>query len=394
MDAIESGIVKLPRVPIDDGTVTADNLPVYRNLYKHISSELPKKGRAKQGEMNPEHIPTELQGALQTLYGHYVKTHNTWHDAGISVPPVFIIVCNNTSTSKLVYDYVSGYEIPSTGRWKKGALPLFSNVSEAGKPSNHIHTLLIDSEQLDSGETMSKEFRDLAKPEIERFQKERRQRQQGRDDGNVTDEELLREVMNTIGQKGHLGEQVRCVVSVSMLTEGWDTNNVTHILGIRAFGTQLLCEQVVGRGLRRYNYDVDEDGKFSAEYADVFGVPFTFATGARIGITKPPKPQTRVKAEDARAHAAISFPRVRGYTIRIPDERLEAKFTEDSRLVITPENAPPRTLQQSIVGEDILMTLDDMKKHRDQRVIFFLAAETAKKFVDEKGQIPLLVSVT
>ena len=161
MDAIESGIVKLPRVPIDDGAMTADDLPIYRNLYKHI--ELPKMGRKKQGDINPEDVPTTLQGALQTLYGHYQKTHQAWQDAGISVPPVFIVVCNNTSTSKMMYDFISGYELPNhPGRWRKGHLPLFSNVGENGKPSGQMRTLLIDSEQLDSGEAMSKEFKDLA----------------------------------------------------------------------------------------------------------------------------------------------------------------------------------------------------------------------------------------
>ena len=92
----------------------------------------------------------------------------------------------------------------------------------------------------------------------------------------ITDQELLREVMNTVGKKDQLGAGIRCVVSVSMLTEGWDANNVTHILGIRAFGTQLLCEQVIGRALRRQSYDLNEDNLFDAEYADIFGVPFDF----------------------------------------------------------------------------------------------------------------------
>ena len=92
----------------------------------------------------------------------------------------------------------------------------------------------------------------------------------------MDDGQIMREVMNTVGKAGKLGEPVRCVVSVSMLTEGWDANTVTHILGVRAFGTQLLCEQVVGRGLRRRSYEPDENGLFTPEYADVYGVPFQF----------------------------------------------------------------------------------------------------------------------
>ena len=388
MDAIESGIVKLPRVPIDDGTMSEDKLPIYRNLYKHVAKDLPKKGRRKQGQMDPEDLPVTLQAALETLYGHYEKTSVVWDKSGSTVPPVFIVVCNNTSTSKLVYDFISGYELPKhLGRWKKGKFPLFSNVGDNEKPSNRLRTLLIDSEQIDSGESMSKEFKQLAAPEIDQFQKERRQRNQGRDSEKITDEDLLREVMNTIGKKGKLGEQIRCVVSVSMLTEGWDTNNVTHILGVRAFGTQLLCEQVVGRGLRRYTYEVEEDGKFAPEYADVFGVPFSFATGTKIDEPKPLKQQYRVHAQRDRAHASIHFPRVRAYTIRIPDKKLVAKFNENHRMTLKLEDAPPKTLQRSIVGEEVSMTLERLKQYRENEIVFHLAAETTRMFADKDGEM-------
>jgi type III restriction enzyme len=117
----------------------------------------------------------------------------------------------------------------------------------------------------------------------------------------ITDEDLLREVMNTVGRVGRLGETVRCVVSVSMLTEGWDTNTVTHILGVRAFGTQLLCEQVVGRGLRRQSYELNADRMFDVEYADIVGIPFDFAAQPVVAKQKPPKPKTQVRAMKERA---------------------------------------------------------------------------------------------
>ena len=388
MDAIECGIVKLPRVPIDDGAMTSDKLPVYRNIYRHVGKDLPKKGRSKQGSMNPDDLPSTLLGAITALYGHYEKTYAAWKEQGIEVPPVFIIVCNNTSTSKLVHDYIAGHELPNgDGIWKRGKLPLFNNIGENGQPLSHLHTLLIDSEQLDSGEAMSDEFKKAAAKEIDLFKKEYRQRFPDRDASKLTDEDLLREVMNTVGKKNRLGEQVRCVVSVSMLTEGWDTNNVTHILGIRAFGTQLLCEQVVGRGLRRHSYELETEGEhkglFRPEYADVFGVPFAFAKGTKVPPPQPPNQLHRVRAMDDRARSAISFPRVRGYTIKIPDERLIANFDENSRLTISPEDAPPRTEQRGIVGEGIMMTLDDLKKHRINEVVFHLAAETARLFTQQ-----------
>ncbi|HTB76624.1 MAG TPA: hypothetical protein VK762_25430 [Polyangiaceae bacterium] len=115
----------------------------------------------------------------------------------------------------------------------------------------------------------------MAVDEIERFRRERVERTgDARAGENITDQELLREVMNTVGKPGQLGGSIRCVVSVSMLTEGWDANTVTHVLGVRAFGTQLLCEQVIGRALRRQSYDLNEENLFNVEYADVFGIPF------------------------------------------------------------------------------------------------------------------------
>ena len=216
------------------------------------------------------------------------------------MPPVFIVVCNNTSTSELVYEWISGFERDGDdeqARFTDGHLKLFRNYDEYGASLHRPNTLLIDSEQVDSGEALNADFRAAAGPEIERFRREKAQRE-GAAAGEkpLSDEDILREVMNTIGRKGRLGETVRCVVSVSMLTEGWDTNTVTHILGVRAFGTQLLCEQVVGRGLRRQSYDLNGDGLFDADYAYILGFPFDFASQRVVAKPKPPKPTTQVRA--------------------------------------------------------------------------------------------------
>ena len=147
-------------------------------------------------------------------------------------------------------------------RWYPGRLELFRNFDEYGNPLAKPHTLLIDSEQLDSGEALGKDFRAAATDEIERFRREIIARTGDRRQADsLSDQDLLREVMNTVGMADRLGGTTRCVVSVSMLTEGWDARTVTHILGVRAFGTQLLCEQVVGRALRRQSYDLNEDGR-------------------------------------------------------------------------------------------------------------------------------------
>src|ERR1700730_2983129 len=272
MDAIECGIVKLPRVPVADNLPGRD-MPIYRNLWDHISKEMPKKGRGKSGELDPLKLPNELQTALYALYGHYEKTYEEWKKAAIDVPPVFIVVCNNTSTSQLVYEWISGWERTrdegdERQLMHKGHLELFRNYDEFGNRLARPNTLLIDSEQLESGDALDPNFRELAGPEIEQFNTELIERTRDATAADkLSDQDLLREVMNTVGKTGRLGESIRCVASVSMLSEGWDANTVTHILGVRAFGTQLLCEQVVGRGLRRQSYDLNEDGLFDVEYA-------------------------------------------------------------------------------------------------------------------------------
>ena len=176
---------------------------------------------------------------------------------------------------------------PEAAAVTSGQLPIFRNDDGNGAWLHRPNSVLVDSQQLESGESMSGAFKKIAAPEIEEFKAEYRARFPGRDAESLTDEDLLREVMNTVGKSGKLGEHVKCVVSVSMLTEGWDANTVTHVLGVRAFGTQLLCEQVVGRALRRVHYGANEKGHFISEYAEVYGVPFSFIPCS--GATTNPK---------------------------------------------------------------------------------------------------------
>ena len=322
MDALECGIVKLPRIPIDDTSTEKDQWPVYRKLWEHIRDRMPKTRRTKGVAYSVDDLPAELRSAILTLYGHYKKTYEAWMSGTnpSPVPPCFIFVCQNTVISKLVYDLVSGYkQVDRKG--DESTVPalceLFSNYDkDTGEPYAVPRTLLIDSAQLESGESLTPEFRKAAAKEIETFKRELISRTGDRAAAEkVTDEDLLREVMNTVGKEGRLGGGIRCVISVSMLTEGWDANNVTHILGVRAFGTQLICEQVVGRALRRQDYSLDrETGLFAPEYADIFGIPFDFASKP-TPPTKPKPPDTvRVQAvRPERDHLAITFPRVRGY---------------------------------------------------------------------------------
>lgn len=390
IDAIESGIVKVPRVPVADDQMTGEQ-PTYRDLWLRIRDGLPKKGRKTEAVTGEPKLPAELQGAIHSLYGNYEKAYRQWERNSKGTPPVFIVICNNTNVSKLVYDYVSGWEktlLDESAVIVPGQLPIFNNEKD-GRWSDRPNTILIDSEQLESGEAMSDEFKKIACVEIEEFKVEYRRRYPGRDTDKLTNEDLLREVMNTIGKPDKLGEQVKCVVSVSMLTEGWDANTVTHILGIRAFGTQLLCEQVVGRGLRRRSYVTNDDGKFEPEYAEVYGVPFSFIPCS--GSTKDPRPgpiPTRVRALIERANLEITFPQLTGYRYELPEERLTAKFTDESKFVLSAADIPTKVILDPIAGESSIHTLDDLKQKRIQEVVFLLAKLTLENhFQDDAGNI-------
>jgi len=395
MDAIECGIVKLPRVPVADNIPGAD-MPAFRNLWRHIGKAMPRKGRGKASALDPLNIPMQLQTALAALYGHYEKTYALWRDAGIDTPPCFIVVCNNTSTSKLIHDYIAGFhrEGPDGVRTlEQGRLPLFRNFDEAGVPFARPRTMLIDSTQLESGEALDNSFRHAAADEIERYRREIVERTGDRRQAEkLTDADLLREAMNTVGKVGRLGAETRCVVSVSMLTEGWDANTVTHVLGVRAFGTQLLCEQVVGRALRRQSYDLNEQGLFDAEYADVLGIPFDFTAAPVVAPPKPPRPTVQVRAvTPERDGCEIRFPRVAGYRIALPEERIRAKFSEDSTLVLTPDLVgPSRTQNQGIIGEGVDLNLAHTGKLRRSTLLFHLTKRLLEATWRNAGEAPKL----
>jgi len=409
MDAIECGIVKVPRVPIADNAMTGD-YPKYRNLWVEIREGLKDVRRGPETAHKPPLLPGLLDGALQSLYEHYARKFVEWEAdeesrANGSTPPVFIVVCNNTNVSKAVFDHIAGYETEHYHAEGEpvvapGALALFSNV----KNQRWLHrpnTILVDSRQLESGESMSDDFKKLAAIQIGDFKAEYRRRFPGRDTQKLTDEDLTREVLNTVGKPGKLGEHIRCVVSVSMLTEGWDCNTVTHILGVRAFGTRLLCEQVMGRGLRRRSYTVGDDGLLTPEYADIYGVPFSGFPVAGLPEKRAPattKPGKSVRAIPERLIDSpwleVTFPRVSGYRFDIPAERLTATFDKSHREILTTQDIPTRTLNAPIFGEKAELTLEEAKGLRPQTVAFMLATHLQQHhFPDRPWLFPQLLGI-
>lgn len=387
MDAIECGIVKLPRVPVADNLPTGQE-PIYRNLWNVIGKKMPKKARGEKAP-DPLKLPLELQTALDALYGHYAKTYEAWEREGVDVPPVFIVVCNDTRNSKTVHDFIAGFEREDQDgnvHYHAGRLPLFRNYDEHGNRLARPRTLLIDSAQIESGESIDASFKAAAGPEIEKFRTEVAERSGAEAARSLTDEQILREVMNTVGKTGRLGEQIRCVVSVSMLTEGWDANTVTHIMGVRAFGTRLICEQVMGRALRRLSYDLDEErNRFHVEYADIMGIDgLNFAAQAVKPNVIKPRQVTTIRAERDREAMEIVFPRVEGYRRELPETRLTADFSNTEVYELSQAKVGPCEVDmQGIVGGIERLTLEYLEAQRRSTVIYHLTTHLIyEKFRD------------
>ena len=432
VDAIESGLVKIPFLPTFDDTQDLDE-PKLRNIYEHIRGELPKKGvrgakkaakeesqrtgkeTAPQGEQ-AQNLPTLLNSALAQFvkdYEDYDKGMRQEGEEGINVfstPPVFIVVCNNTTVSKEVYKYIAGYEsVDANGNkiYVEGHFPIFSNYQN-NLPLKRQPTLLIDSTAIDeAGETISDEFKAVFREEIEQFKREYAQIHGSGSADNLTDGDILREVVNSVGKPGTLGAHIRCVVSVSMLTEGWDANTVTHVCGVRAFGSQLLCEQVAGRALRRRSYELvaydirtgkeidpkdlhrykkeNVTYKFPPEYAHIIGVPFKTFKGGSATPPRPPKPQTIIKALPERIGYEIRFPNITGYRVELKYGKISVDYTGLPKFHLDLTQIPTRTIMMTAVTDQQIEMEIDYRDVRDAQVIYNLTQKLISiKYNDTK----------
>jgi type III restriction enzyme len=422
IEAIESGLVKIPFLPESDNTQEL-TMPVLRNLYDHVKEELPKKGQktqkkdaAAQGvkytEQHPQ-LPALVKNALDQFYNHYLDYVNGVRQQYevkanlFSVPPVFIIVCNNTGVSKEVYKYIAGYEYEDADGTivvVKGAKELFSNYDPVtNKPLAKPPTLLIDSDALENSEQVNENFEKIFAAEIAEFKKDYAKLHGQGSTEKISDAEILREVVNTVGRPGKLGAHIRCVVSVSMLTEGWDANTVTHIMGIRAFGSQLLCEQVAGRALRRMHYYLqgyDKDGnptndkrkivteKFPPEYAHIIGVPFKLFKGGKTPAPPPPVELARVMAlPERQATMEITFPNVIGYRVAYPEGEITADFTTIENYEIDGTKFPIQTIMASPISpNEEKLEVKSVLEKRDQELIYLITQQLIRyHFSDEQG---------
>ncbi len=432
VDAIESGLVKIPFLPAKDDSHNIEE-PVLRNIYEHISKDLPKKGQKKarkeaneKGETNQAETPPNLPDLLGIALDQFVKDYEAY-DRGtrlegeetvglFTTPPVFIIVCNNTTVSKEVYKYIAGYEtVDADGNtfYINGHFPLFSNYKN-GIPLKKQPTLLIDSAAIDNaGGVISDEFKTVFKDEIDNFKREHTLLHGAGSADNLTDGDILREVVNSVGKDDTLGAHIRCVVSVSMLTEGWDANTVTHVMGVRAFGSQLLCEQVAGRALRRRSYDlrpynkygeeIDSKDmhrykaenivwKFPPEYAHIIGVPFKTFKGGGSGTPPPTKPRIPITALYERSNMEIKFPNIIGYRCETKEGDIPFSYAGLSKFKMNFADIPESTVLESVITDNENGRQVVLKNHpeeiRDAQVIYELTRTLIReKFSDrEKGR--------
>jgi len=293
-DAIEAGLVKTPRVVVRDGALP-DARTLRPKLYHLYRDEEVADDLNRRGAQPHEPLPKLVQDAYTLLGADWRAALADWQVAGHTSPPVMLTVCNRTETAARIEHY-----------FKKG---------NAHWPELHApdRSLRVDSRVLDKaeqGETAAsdKDYEADLRAIIAaaRIPDETKQRLEG-----LTKEELLREIVDTVGKRGKAGQDVQNVISVAMLSEGWDAKNVTHIMGLRAFTSQLLCEQVIGRGLRRVSYDLDANGLFKPEFVNVFGVPLSIYQEVGGGETPPPpRPSTQIEALSDRNALEVRWPNV------------------------------------------------------------------------------------
>jgi len=405
IEAIESGLVKIPYLPESDNTQEL-SMPVLKNLYEHVKDNLPKKGQRRQKAEakeqgnhlaeEPPQIPDIVKAALDQLFHHYKDEFEFKGRTQLGLedtPPVFIIVCNNTSVSREMYKYIAGYELSDGAGNSNGVVTgrydIFSNYDPGTKKLlKRPPTLLIDSDALENANQISDDFKKIFASEINAFKQDYRISHPDKSPENLTDADILREVVNTVGKKGALGSHIRCVVSVSMLTEGWDANTVTHIMGLRAFGSQLLCEQVAGRALRRQNYHLDKSGKFPPEYAQIIGIPFKMFKGGR-SVTGTPVESTTIRAlPERQQECEITFPNIVGYRVESIEGDIKADFSGIENFKIDGANFPlEATMENAFSPDKIKLDVRSAKEMREQELIYFITKELIKlHFADDDGK--------
>jgi type III restriction enzyme len=387
-DAIESGLVKIPQLAVRDTTGKA--IPGYFNIWRWILPQLtPAERGGRRANPKPEAILKWAHTPIAMLGGLWADLHREWERSRDDPrPPVFILVCKNTRIAKVVYEWLAEDQAPT------GIPPI--HIAGFRNQDGQQNTIRVDSKvvhETDTGEAKSDEaeWMRLTLDTVGKIDWQRDRQ------GRPLYPEGFEALAQKLGRPLHPpGRDVRCIVSVGMLTEGWDCNTVTHIIGLRPFMSQLLCEQVVGRGLRRTNYDVGEDGNLTEEVAKVFGVPFEVIpfkenkTGTRQTVKR-----YHVHAIPEKAQYAITFPRVEGYRQAIRN-RITVDWTPVATLRLDPSSIPPEVEMKasvpnnrgrySLIGPGKLESVDlnpYRAGRRFQELVFELARDLTRDYLQQ-----------
>ena len=359
-DAIEAGLTKIPRLPVDDDTRN-DN-PVYRDVYK----------RTKPKSLNGENMHELVRELLDTMHQHYAEVVAPEYDKH-GVIPVMIVVANNIANATALFRWIAGYR-DDKGRPRPGQLEAFANIRADGEVE-HPPTLLVHSQLGDAESDGKKALQDLAAEQVGLHAPTAKTKKQ--------QVQAIRNIFNTVGRKGKPGQHIRCVISVGMLTEGWDAKTVTHIFGFRAFTSQLLCEQVTGRALRRTSFEPDpETGALGPEYANVFGVPYEFMRGVDNPIPPPPpKEPYVVEPVPGRERLRIQFPNLNGYAWAPPEHRCHLNHDAIQGYDIRAPDEPTETVAAGAIGESAEFYDPDITL---ESAIWETAAKAVERFETEE----------
>ena len=386
MEAIESGLTKIPQFAVRD--MSGQAIPGYFNIWRWILPQLKSSERGgKKSAAKPEAILRYAHTPIVMLGGLWQQLAREWkQQASDPRPPVFIAVCKNTRLAKLMFEWLAEDNpppgIPSAG------------LSDFRNKDGVVNTIRVDStvmSETDSGEAKSdlNAWMRFTLDTVGRLDwPHDRQGSPITPDGFVALAEKLSKPLHPPGR------DVRAIISVGMLTEGWDCNTVTHIVGLRPFMSQLLCEQVVGRGLRRASYETEGEGdaeRLGEEVAQVFGVPFQVVPfkANKGGVPKPPVKTWRVRALPERAELEIKFPRVEGFAFE-PESEVQMDWGQIPALTIDPTQIPPEVQMKAGLptneGRPTLygpgkVDLATLAAHREAHRLQTRVAEAAKELV-------------